>query len=349
MKQTHFLIDDVRIIYRDNNNPHKILWSLFDMHGSLLEGEPKKYDHTHMLAITKDNEVIEELYLGKDRSFLYREIIPNTQETNKNYFIEKAYIIYSIWGCAFHHFVMELLPNIYYYKQNLLPLEYKIIVPPCNNVIAESLKLYDIPQEAIIYLESDATYNIKEASYSTPLSDISTFTSQINAFKELRCKVIENISNTTNSDINERLYITRHDASSGLWNNDGGGSTRLIDNEQDIIDYLILNKYDVCSVGSKTFIEKAELLQNTKIVISPYGGNIFNCIFAKNLKIIIMLVPEDTNGGVNMMHDRMIKRIIPEIEICHIIGKNTSNNLEPGRNSYLINIEDIKSHLKIRI
>ena len=162
----------------------------------------------------------------------------------------------------------------------------------------------------------------------------------------MRHKVIENISNTTNSDINERLYITRHDASSGLWNNSGGGSTRLIDNEQDIIDYLILNKYDVCSVGSKTFIEKAELLQNTKIVISPYGGNIFNCIFAKNLKIIIMLVSEETHGGVNMMHDRMIKRIIPEIEIYHIIGKNTSNNLERGRNRYIINIEDIKDNMR---
>ena len=346
MKQTHFLIDDVRIIYRDNN-PHKILWSLFDFHGNLLEREPKEYGNTHILALTKDNEVIEELCLGKDRSFLYREIIPNIQETNKNYFIEKAYIIYSLWSSSFHHFVMELLPNIYYYKQNLLPLEYKMIVPSYNNVMAESLKLYDIPQEAIIYLESDATYNIKEASYSTLLSSIGTFTSQINAFKELRHKVIENISNTTNPDINERLYITRHDVPSGLWNNNGGGSSRRIDNEQDIIDYLILNKYDISSVGSKTFIEKAELLHNTRIVISPYGGNIFNCIFAKNLKTIIMLVPEETHGEVNMMHDRMIKRIIPEIEIYHIIGKNTSNDQMPGNNRYIINIEDIKEYLKI--
>ena len=335
MQQTHFLINDIRIISTDYNNTHKMLCS-----------QVKQYKNIDILALTKDNEAIEELHLGKERSLLYTEIIPNIQETNKNYFIEKTYIVYGSWSSSFYHFVMELLPNIHYYKQNLLPLGYKIIVPPYNNVIAESLKLYDIPQEAIIYLESDATYNIKEASYSTPLSDISTFTSQINAFKELRRKVIENISNTTNSDINERLYITRHDASSGLWNNSGGGSTRLIDNEQDIIDYLILNKYDVCSVGSKTFIEKAELLQNTKIVISPYGGNIFNCIFAKNLKIIIMLVSEETHGGVNMMHDRMIKRIIPEIEIYHIIGKNTSNNLERGRNRYIINIEDIKDNMR---
>ena len=335
MQHTHFLINDIRIISTDYNGRHKMLCN-----------QVKQYINIDILALTKDNEVIEELHLGRDRSLLYTEIIPNIQETNKNYFIEKTYIVYGSWSSSFYHFVMELLPNIHYYKQNLLPLGYKIIVPPYNNVIAESLKLYDIPQEAIIYLESDATYNIKEASYSTPLSDISTFTSQINAFKELRRKVIENISNTTNSDINERLYITRHDASSGLWNNSGGGSTRLIDNEQDIIDYLILNKYDVCSVGSKTFIEKAELLQNTKIVISPYGGNIFNCIFAKNLKIIIMLVSEETHGGVNMMHDRMIKRIIPEIEIYHIIGKNTSNNLERGRNRYIINIEDIKDNMR---
>ena len=335
MQQTHFLINDIRIISTDYNNTHKMLCS-----------QVKQYKNIDILALTKDNEVIEELHLGKERSLIYTEIIPNIQETNKNYFIEKTYIVYGSWSSSFYHFVMELLPNIHYYKQNLLPLGYKIIVPPYNNVIAESLKLYDIPQEAIIYLESDATYNIKEASYSTPLSDISTFTSQINAFKELRRKVIENISNTTNSNINERLYITRHDVPSDLWNNSGGGSTRLIDNEQDIIDYLILNKYDVCSVGSKTFIEKAELLQNTKIVISPYGGNIFNCIFAKNLKILIMLVSEEAHGGVNMILHHMIKSIFPEIEIYHIVGKNTSNNLETGRNSYLINMQDIKDNMR---
>ena len=60
-----------------------------------------------------------------------------------------------------------------------------------------------------------------------------------------------------------------------------------------------------------------------------------------------MLVPEETHGEVNMMHDRMIKRIIPEIEIYHIIGKNTSNDQMPGNNRYIINIEDIKEYLKI--
>ena len=158
MQQTHFLINDIRIISTDYNGRHKMLCS-----------QVKQYRNIDILTLTKDNEVIEELHLGKERSFRYTEIIPNIQETNKNYFIEKTYIVYGSWSSSFYHFVMELLPNIHYYKQNLLPLGYKIIVPPYNNVIAESLKLYDIPQEAIIYLESNTTYNIKEASYSTPL------------------------------------------------------------------------------------------------------------------------------------------------------------------------------------
>ena len=335
MQQTHFLINDIRIISTDYNNRHKMLCS-----------QVKQYKNIDILALTKDNEAIEELHLGRDRSFLYREIIPNIQETNKNYFIEKTYVVYGSWSSSFYHFVMELLPNIYYYKQNLLPLGYKIIVPPYNNVIAESLKLYDIPEDKIIYIEENAIYNIKEASYSTPLYNMGDFISQINAFKQLRHKVLENISNTSNLDINKRLYITRHDVMSGSWNNTAHGATRTIDNEEDIINYLSLNKYDVCSVGSKTFIEKAELLQNTKIVISPYGGNIFNCIFAKNLKILIMLVSEEAHGGVNMILHHMIKSIFPEIEIYHIVGKNTSNNLETGRNSYLINMQDIKDSMR---
>ena len=47
-----------------------------------------------------------------------------------------------------------------------------------------------------------------------------------------------------------------------------------------------------------------------------------------------------------MILHHMIKSIFPEIEIYHIVGKNTSNNLETGRNSYLINMQDIKDNMR---
>jgi len=298
------------------------------------------------VAAIKDGVLIKESILGNENRLFYDYgsfKLNNEYETEIK--VEKACFIYHMWHRNFFHFMTELFPNIYYYKNNLLNKGYKLFLSKRNKLIDECLNVFSIPADMVIEL-----YNNRETCFSVSVFDYLKveipYTStplQLGAFTELR----DFFKNESCKNSPKKLYMSRKDPRNEDFNNSANGASRKILNEKEILEFLQERDYEVHTFGEKTFKEKAGLLSNTETIIAPYGGNLLNCCLARNLKQLIILSKRE-QIQCNRAYYNFVKNLLPGVEIIFYFGamvESENNPIDSCLVPFSVNMSDLKNLL----
>ena len=302
----HFVTSDVDIITSNHSHTTKC-------------GEERIF----AVAAIKDGGVIPEcLYGGLDnRKNLYDYgSIKVSEIYDNNLKIEEAYLLHILYWGNFFHFMTELLPNMYHYKKTLLDKGCKIIVPDRNRLIDECLETLSIPDDMVITLKPSCCYSVSKMHYSSTASIPGNSALQVEAFTYFQ-EFFQDISCATAP---QKLYISRADKINPEFNNNANGQDRVLSNENDVLNLVTDNGYEVHTVGTKTFKEKSELLSNAETIITPHGGNILNCCLAKNLKRLIILTCKYAEFCDNIFYN-FVKALLPNVEILFVEGTQDEN------------------------
>lgn len=332
---SHFSSSDVKVITSNH--------SYIGMDGSGGTLEKKMFS----VAATKGGKVIPECLLGgednRESLYDYDSIeVDSTYEffgahlQYRNVKVEEAYLLHIQYWANFYHFMMELLPNMYYYKKTLLEKGCKIMVPTRNCLIDGCLEAFSIPDEMVINLKlknlhdekKRRCYSVSKFHYSSTASSPGNSDLQVEAFKSFQKQFIH--TNDTTSP--KKIYISRADKADSRFNNSATGKDRTISNESEVLNLMMRCGYEIHAVGTKTFEEKAKLLSNAETIVTPHGGNIINCCLAKNLKKLIILTYYHGQFCDNIFCN-FIKALLPNVEVVFVRGTQDDMDRKTGRSS----------------
>lgn len=242
--------------------------------------------------ITHDNYVIKDSYFNDNlfsnqTDYLRNNLTINLGNglTNVEFFLhkknniefelidEECFLVPYYWHFNYHHWLIECLVRIKYLNEFDKEKKLKIILPNnMNSFQKESIKLLDIPEENIIYL--DKNYRFKKLYFSS-LGNFSH-----NEISWLREYIFNKLSIIPKSE--KKYYISRNDA-----------NQRRINNESDLINLLKEQDFEILELTKYSFIEQVKIFSQAKVIIAPHGAGMTNMIFTPSDCNIIELAPND--------------------------------------------------------
>jgi capsular polysaccharide biosynthesis protein len=182
----------------------------------------------------------------------------------------------------FYKFILETLELFNLQNQYIIADEYKNII--FEKVIVSTSYTHDInsnlpPRNEIYDLYKSMVLNAKEIITNNIISNT-------NANNK--------INNTTLNDIKlyKKIYISRRTWTHNDLSNIGTNYTtrRLLVNETELVNYLILQGYKEIFTENMSMIEKILLFDYAESIIGAIGGGIANVIFSKAETQLITLV-----------------------------------------------------------
>ena len=275
------------------------------------------------LAALSNGEIIPECLFGgtNNRRHLYH---PDKISIDKEYEhcidIDQAYLLHILYWGNFYHFMLELFPNLYYYSKSLMSSGVKLIIPNANLLILELLDILNIPESLVIVGKPKSLYRVNKLYYSSTAPEPGDAQSQIDAFRYLQ----SNFADVDCSSSPDRLYISRQDKKNKQFNNNANGEERKIINDDDVLQTINRFNYDIQTVGTKNFYDKARLLSRTRHVVTPHGGNILNCCLAKNLESITILTCKYALFCDNIF-EKFIRAMLPNTKVIFVKGDQPEN------------------------
>lgn len=240
----------------------------------------------------------------------------------KNYFH-----IFNMWSNGYHHWITEVAPKLFLYEEEL---RNGIILVPLNSpkFIIEFLNLFGFKN--LLFFNSPMflkRLNIIENTYSGHYS--SEF---LTLFKKKVKKKIE-----TNGD-ELKIYVSRRKS-----------KNRRIVNEEEIINYLIHQKFEIIDSEDLDFIDQVKLFSLCNILLSIHGAALTNLIFMKPGTQVIELFPEIniTNNEFNSCYYRLSSamKINHEYLFCKFEGG--VNNLKLNTVNLTVDLNKLKEKLEI--
>ncbi len=275
------------------------------------------------LAALSNGEIIPECLFGgtNNRRHLYH---PDKISIDKEYEhcidIDQAYLLHILYWGNFYHFMLELFPNLYYYSKNLMSSGVKLIIPATNLLMSELLDILNIPESLVIVGKPKSLYRIGKLYYSSTAPEPGDAQSQIDAFRYLQ----SSFADVDCSSSPDRLYISRQDKKNKQFNNNANGEERKIINYDDVLQTINKLNYDMQTVGTKSFYDKARLLSRTRHIVTPHGGNILNCCLAKNLESITILTCKYALFCDNIF-EKFIRAMLPNTKVVFVKGDQPEN------------------------
>jgi capsular polysaccharide biosynthesis protein len=242
---------------------------------------------------------------------------------------------------SFCHYLCETVPKLYnylnYYKN------YKLLIPEhrYNNLCKNVLNLLDINESQITILKDRCIYIINHYITTNIYHSIpSNLTyDHISIYKKIREKL--NIL-PNNLEPLRKVYLKRDGIPNYLYGNSETGLLRQIINENELIEELIKEGFEIITLGSKNIKEKSFLLNNIKILITPLGANCMNLIFCNNPHNIIYLSNNKNFGNEQYSY---LSEQLNDCKINSIILKYEGFRTDPlnqWNNSFNVDIKDIK-------
>ena len=276
-----------------------------------------------VLAALANGEIIPECFFGgtENRTHLYHhDKISIDKEYEHSIDVDQAYLLHIVYWGNFYHFMLELFPNLYYYSKNLMGSGVKLIIPDTNLLILELLDILNIPESLIIVGKPKSLYKINKLYYSSTKTEPGDTQSQIDAFRYLQ----SSLADVDCSSSPDRLYISREDKKNKEFNNSANGEERKIINEHDVLQTVNKFNYDMQTVGTKSFYDKARLLSRTRHIVTPHGGNILNCCLAKNLESITILTCKYALFCDNIF-EKFTRAMLPNTKVVFVKGDQPEN------------------------
>jgi capsular polysaccharide biosynthesis protein len=134
-----------------------------------------------------------------------------------------------------------------------------------------------VPYEQIELLDDETIYTIIDLPSSRRYRALPDMFTQdhLNIYQLIR----RGLHIEPNTEGKRKVYLKR-DSSPKI----DIGILRIIDNEQELIELLQSNGFEIITLGTKSITEKSNLLNDIDILISPWGANLMNLIFANSPK-----------------------------------------------------------------
>ena len=264
---------------------------------SYSKGVPIKFGRESnvetIFGIDENNQVIQNLtfncYISPDKD--------NFCVGRKKYlFIEKGYLFYSFrYQISFGHYMCQTVPFLFDFKQNYNG--FKLLVPSHHNNLFQQriLELAGIPNDQIILLDDETTYEVFEFANRPRFPSIPDFFTdfQIKAYQMIR----QSLQVKPNLSGSRKVYLKRDSKPNEKFGNTEIGILRVIQNEDQLIEHLKNRNFEIIWLGDKSVDEKSRLLSNIDILITPWGSNCFNLIFSNSPKRMFMFGNNHSFGG----------------------------------------------------
>ena len=275
-------------------------------------------------------------------------IINNSEQKNNSISINNGYLFYStpsqiVWA----HFLYQTATKLYEYINNFN--HYVLLVPKreYNSTHKEIFKIFNITN--FILLEDDTVYNISSFNKGNYIDSVIT-----NEFIWLIKNIRSYLQIPNNINPYRKIYIKRDNIIT--FDNDSNEikkhkqqmDLRKILNENELIDRLVEQGFEIITFSSKTFEEKKEALLNVKIVISGMGANCIN-LFLSNFPQKLILFG---HNRMNFLFDSYYMNIFKIInsdntqyfwETSPVVNENECIKIssDPCARPYYVNINKI--------
>lgn len=206
----------------------------------------------------------------------------------KKWFAKGNYlIIHNHWSSGYHHWLTESLVRL----TKVTSSEFTLIIPEdYPSFSKQSLELFDF--ENIIYLKPKT--GVFVATLTVPENPISGY------YKKSDLLTVKDVIFTkwslSHSILDKKIYVSRENA-----------NLRLIENEEEVIEYLTSAGFLVVRAESLSFKEQVTLFSSCKLFVSIHGAALTNCLFmAKNTNLLeLYRQPLNENDSMNNCYERM--------------------------------------------
>jgi hypothetical protein len=291
-------LEPYKNIFEKDSNGRII--NVYNIKNSLLVGESLFYPNPLLYSIEKDityNPIIEKtMSLEKANTKNDIEFIDSNfthKEDNPLFFF-----IYNTDN--YYHFIYDTLPYLISFlelKKEINNLKLLMTYPNQGKkdfykFVVEFLELIGISLDDIIIAKSNTLYKdiFISNSYTHDFDSNAPPRKEIyNFFKEISNKV-----NKTNKNFPKKIYISRRSWIHNDFSNIGTNYTtrRRLENEDELVSFLINQGYKEVFTETLSTIEKIELFSNAEEIVGPIGGGICNVLFSKeNTKLYVINSP----------------------------------------------------------
>jgi hypothetical protein len=291
-------LEPYKNIFEKDSNGRII--NVYNIKNSLLVGESLFYPNPLLYSIEKDityNPIIEKtMSLEKANTKNDIEFIDSNfthKEDNPLFFF-----IYNTDN--YYHFIYDTLPYLISFlelKKEINNLKLLMTYPNQGKkdfykFVVEFLELIGITSDDIIIAKSNTLYKdiFISNSYTHDFDSNAPPRKEIyNFFKEISNKV-----NKTNKNFPKKIYISRRSWIHNDFSNIGTNYTtrRRLENEDELVSFLINQGYKEVFTETLSTIEKIELFSNAEEIVGPIGGGICNVLFSKeNTKLYVINSP----------------------------------------------------------
>lgn len=275
----------------------------------------------------------------------FKKILRGAEET---VYIEEDCFLYYAFSLqvSYAHYLTQCLPKLHYYD-----LEKKLVVPRSTyNILSKTIfELLGISEERILVLEDNIKYVFKNIDTIPHIgSQWDGVGGEINVAGIEVCKKLRNALNIVPSkSATRKVYLKRNQNISLEHNNSQIGRYRCISNEDQLIELLVQNGFEIIELGDMTIQEKAEALKDIDILITQLGANICNLIFS-NTTNNILLLSNDKPIGQHYYFGWLDKlNLIPHKDL--FIYPSSGYNVDPENatnNPFEVDLEDINKYIK---
>lgn len=210
------------------------------------------------------------------------------------YVNDECFFYYSFnYQESFAHYLSQCLPKIKYYLEDKTKL---LVVPKStyNNLCKDIFNILGITNENILVLENNINYIFKNIStvehngnqWHGVGGEINY--DGVDVYKKIR----NNLNLIKNENPHRKVYLKRDGKKSLVYGNGEVGITRKIVNEDELINILSSNGFEIIELGEKTIYEKSNELRDIHTVITQIGANCMNFIFSNSIKNVLLLSNE---------------------------------------------------------
>lgn len=111
------------------------------------------------------------------------------------------------------------------------------------------------------------------------------FPGQLEDYKWIRQRVLDNLDTNHTKQSTERIYISRDRA-----------IARQVSNEDELMEILVSYGFKKYHLEDQTLSENVRLFSNADIVVSPHGAGLTDIIFCEDAKIVELFGSQKTNS-----------------------------------------------------
>lgn len=176
--------------------------------------------------------------------------------------IENAFIIGSSQN--YYHSIIDFFPRLFSYKKSIFDNIDKLIIgddklKPIFEYLIQKLKI-----KLKIKIIKNKVYFFKNSVFTVN-----------NNFEKIN-NLYRNIFYDDDLNATRKIFISRKDASS-----------RTIINENELINFLKDNDFEIINLSKKKFIDQIKIFNSARLIVAMHGAGLTNLLFCKsNTKVI---------------------------------------------------------------